>query len=91
MPIVLTPTLATATPVLNEAKHPAATRHTTRGTRTRKVPEPEDGSRRVAVVTGGAGAIGGAIRVGFQAIAEPYRYDVRLPVYRCSRDPGGLL
>src|SRR5207244_9602322 len=62
MPIVLTPTLATATPVLNETKRPAATRHTTRGTRTRKVPDTEDGSRRVAVVTGGAGAI----RVGFR-------------------------
>jgi NAD(P)-dependent dehydrogenase (short-subunit alcohol dehydrogenase family) len=56
MPIVLTPTLATATPVLTEAKHPA-----TRETRRRKVPDTEHGSRRVAVVTGGAGAIGGAI------------------------------
>ena len=59
MPIVLTPTLATATPVLTEAKHPAATRHTTRETRRRNVPDTEHGSRRVAVVTGGAGAIGG--------------------------------
>ena len=36
-------------------------RTTTRETRRRKVLDTEHGSRRVAVVTGGAGAIGGAI------------------------------
>jgi len=51
------------------------------------VPDTEDGSRRVAVVTGGARAI----RVGFRAIAEPHRYGMRLPVYKCSRVPGELL
>ena len=42
-------------------------------------------------VAGGAGAIGGAIRVGFRAIAKPYGYGVRLPVCSSSRDPGELL
>src|SRR5256885_15520288 len=60
MPIVLTPTLATATPVLNEAKHPAATRDTTPETRRRKVPDTEHRSRRVEDENGAAHGIGSA-------------------------------
>ena len=71
----------------------APSSNSTRNTRNKDAqsPDTEDGSRRVAVVTGGAGAIGGAIRVGFRAIAKPYRYGVRLPVCSSSRDPGELL